>query len=221
MVLNKVSETRENKVNENILKTILVSLAFGFILGILSKILDSPSFNPIFSDITSRLGIWVFIATLLSVYSSSPKIASIKVFSFFVSLMLAYYGYSEIVLNIFPRKVIMFWGICSIISPICAYVMWYACGENWRSDVVLSLPIAVLLTEGWGLRNAYLPIHTHYYLVPILMIIYFIMISILLYVIPTKNKQRIFVILISILLSCILLYFNVLGIVFGGMNSML
>ena len=37
-------------------------IVFGSLLGILLKLLDVPNFNPIYNDIGSNLGIWVFIA---------------------------------------------------------------------------------------------------------------------------------------------------------------
>lgn len=84
-----------------------------------------------------------------------------------------------------------------------------------------SLPITVLLVEGFELRNAYLPIHTHYDLIPLLMGFYVIMITLLLIFIP-KIKMRIFVILpIALILSFMMIYFNVLSLIFGGLNSFL
>lgn len=201
--------------------SIINAIMIGVILGLASKILDSPNINPIFSDIGGRLGIWVFVATLLSVFSYTPKLAAIKIFAFFGAMLTVYYIYTVLVLHFYPERAIIFWGICAALSPICAYILWYARGSELFSNIVLALPLTVLLSEGFGLRNAYLPIHYHYYLVPWLMGIYLIMIVFLLLMIP-KNKTHFWIILlISIILSLIMMNMNVFDRVFGGMNSVM
>ncbi|MEK4510884.1 hypothetical protein EJP82_06235 [Paenibacillus anaericanus] len=202
--------------------SIVNAIIIGVILGLAAKIVDNPSyFNPIFTGIGDRLGIWVFVATLLSVFSYSPKLAAVKIFAFFGSMLTVYYVYTTLVLHFFPQREIIFWGICGAVSPLCAYIMWYARGSGLFTNIVLALPITVLLSEGFELRNAYLPVHTHYYLIPWLMGVYLIMIVVLLLTI-TRNKKKLLVILpIAIILSLILIYFNAFGRLFPGMNSVL
>lgn len=190
-------------------------------MGLVAKLVDDPGANPILDHIGSRLGVWIFVATLLSVFSDSPKQAAVKVFTFFVALLTVYYVYTVFILHFFPQKVIIFWSICAIISPICAYMMWYAGGNGLFSNILLSLPAAVLLTEGYNLRNAYLPIHTHYYLIPWMQGIYLIMILILFLSIAKKGKQLFLTLFITIGLSLLFIYLNVLGRIFGGMNGFL
>lgn len=71
------------------------------------------------------------------------------------------------------------------------------------------------------MRNAYLPIHQHYYLIPLLMGIYLIMIVVLLFTIPKKKMNILVILPIALILSFIMIYFNVLGRMFGGMNGVL
>jgi len=202
--------------------SIVNAIIIGVILGLLAKIVDNPSyFNPIFTNIGDRLGIWVFVATLLSVFSYSPKLAAVKVFAFFGSMLTVYYVYTTLVLHFFPEREIVFWSICAAVSPVCAYIMWYARGIGLFSNIVSALPITVLLSEGFELRNAYLPFHTHYYLIPWLMGIYLIMIVVLLLTIPKSKKKLLAILLIVIILSLIMIYFNVFARLFPGMNSVL
>jgi len=99
--------------------------------------------------------------------------------------------------------------------------MWYARGKGFISAAILSLPITLLLAEGYELRNAYLPIHTHYYLIPWLYGIYILMVVILLAAIP-KNKTNLLVGLsLAMILCWIFVKLNVLGRMFGGMNGVL
>ncbi|APO46715.1 hypothetical protein BS614_23500 [Paenibacillus xylanexedens] len=201
--------------------SIVCAITIGLILGLAAKLVDAQGINPIFDAIGGRLGIWIFVATLISVFSYSPKLAAVKVFFFFVSLLTVYYLYTVFFLHFFPRREIVFWGMCAVVSPMCAYVMWYARGNGRVSSLVVSLPITALLSEGYQLRDAYLPEHTHYYLIPILMVIYLIMAIVLLFIIPTSRLKFLIILPISILLSFIIIYFNVLGQLFGGLNGVL
>ncbi|MDT9719671.1 hypothetical protein QVE09_12205 [Paenibacillus sp. ClWae2A] len=201
--------------------SIVCAITIGLILGLAAKLVDAQGIHPIFDGICGRLGIWIFVATLISVFSCSPKLAAVKVFFFFVSLLTVYYLYTVFFLQFFPRREIVFWGMCAVVSPMCAYVMWYARGNGRVSSLVVSLPITALLSEGYQLRDAYLPEHTHYYLIPILMVIYLIMAIVLLFIIPTSRLKFLIILPISILLSFIIIYFNVLGQLFGGLNGVL
>ncbi|WP_164817464.1 hypothetical protein [Paenibacillus lautus] len=201
--------------------SIVNTMMIGAILGLAAKLVDTPGINPIFDNICGRLGIWVFVATLLSVFSYSPKLAAVKIFAFFGSMLTANYAYTVLFLHFFPMREIVFWGMCAVVSPVCAYIMWYARGNGLLSYIVSALPITVLLSEGFELRHAYLPIHTHYYLIPFLMGIYLIMILVLLLIIPKNKIQFVVVLPIALILSFIMIYFNVLGRIFGGTNSVL
>ncbi|SDD86626.1 hypothetical protein SAMN02799630_04112 [Paenibacillus sp. UNCCL117] len=216
--LNRVRAANKSTAKQKVY-SIGMAIITGVILGLLAKIVDSPDFNPLFTNIGDRLSVWVFVATLLSVFSYSPQMAAVKVFAFFGSMLTAYYVYTTLVLHFFPEREIVFWSICAAVSPICAYMMWYARGSGLFSNMVSALPITVLLAEGFELRNAYLPVHTHYYLIPWLMGLYLIMIVVLLLTIPKGQKNLLAILLIAILLSVILIYFNVFARLFPGMNS--
>lgn len=218
--LNQIRTKTTSTIKQRIF-SILWAIIMGIILGLLAKLLDSPNINPIFDDIGGRLGIWIFIATLLSVFSYSPKLSAIKIFAFFLSMLTTYYLHTTFVLHFFPQKVIIFWSICTVISPLCAYIMWYALGNRLFSKIILSFPISILMSEGFELRNAYLPIHDHYYLIPWLQIIYLIMIVILLILISPQKKQCFTTLILSFILSFILIKLNILSLLFGGMNTYL
>lgn len=220
---NQLSEirVRNQSTNKQKVFSIVSVIMIGVILGLAAKLVDAQGIHPIFDAIGGRLGIWIFFATLISVFSHSPKLAAVKICSFFVSLLTVYYLYTVFFLHFVPMKEIIFWGMCAGVSPMCAYVMWYARGNGWVSSLAVSLPITALLSEGYQLRDAYLPEHTHYYLIPILMGIYLIMVIILLFIVPTKRLKFLIILPISIILSFIIIYFDVLGRLFGGLNGVL
>ncbi|MGG4442581.1 hypothetical protein [Brevibacillus fortis] len=218
--LNQIRIANKSTAKQKVFSIVCATVA-GVILGLAAKIVDSPDFNPIFTSIGDRLGIWVFVATLLSVFSYSPKLAAVKIFAFFGAMLTVYYVYTTLVLHFFPEREIIFWSICAAVSPVCAYIMWYARGSGLFSNIVSAFPITVLLSEGFELRNAYLPFHTHYYLIPWLIGIYLIMIVVLLLTIPKNKKKLLAILLIAIIISLIMIYFNVFARIFPGMKSVL
>ncbi|MDN4604622.1 hypothetical protein P5G61_25570 [Paenibacillus sp. F6_3S_P_1C] len=218
--LDQIKAKSETTTKQKVLSIGYIMLV-GIIMGVAAKLVDAPGINPIFDDIGGRLAVWVFVATLISVFSYSPKWAAVNIFAYFGSMLTVYYAYTVLFLHFSPERAMVFWGICAVGSPICGYIMWYARGNGLFSNVVAALPITLILSEGFQLRHAYLPIHTHYYLIPYLMTIYLIMSVVLLLVIPT-NKIRLFPILsIALIMSFIMVYFNVLGRIFDGMNGVL
>lgn len=184
------------------------TIIIGAILGILAKVVDNPNINPIFDDIGGRLGIWVFIATFLAIYASSPELAAIRVFVFFESMLFTYYMYTIYFLNFFPKRQIIFWNLCVLITPIYAFVMWFARGRSLFSDFCAAIPIAVISSE------AYISCKSNI----LLQSIYVCLIIVLLF----NNKKRyMYVCIMSLLLFLVLIKTNLLTFLFGGWNTML
>jgi uncharacterized membrane protein YjdF len=65
-------------------------------MGVIAKIADSIS---IIGEIGTKLGIWVFVATIIAAYSRYPFSAAINVLLFFLSMLFAYYTYGYAVLG--------------------------------------------------------------------------------------------------------------------------
>ncbi|WP_150270249.1 hypothetical protein [Paenibacillus tepidiphilus] len=207
---------------KRIMVPVITAVIIGILMGWAAKLVDRPGITPFFDDLGGRLGIWVFTAALLAVFSYSPKLAAVRVFAFFASMLTVYYLYTTLVLDFFPAREILFWGICSAVSPVCGYLMWYARGGGgWFAPVVSALPITVLLAEGFELRHAYLPVHYHYYLIPWLMAVYLLMAAALLLIIPKRKTQSLIVLPIALLLALIMISLDLLGALFGGMNGVL
>ncbi|WP_371321718.1 DUF6518 family protein [Robertmurraya korlensis] len=82
-------------------------------------------FFAIISDITTSIGVWVVLATLISVWSKNPEYAALKVLAFFVGMLLAYYIYSHVLFGFFPIYYFIRWGVIALVSPFCAYIFKY------------------------------------------------------------------------------------------------
>ena len=132
--------------------SVLFSSIFGFTLGFVAKILDSPIIPneiSILGYIGSNWGMWIFISTLIAVYSYTSKLAATRVFIFLISLLFSYYTYTLLFLELFPLKYIIFWCILALLSTIPAYIMWFSHANHLISSIITALPISVIAFEGY------------------------------------------------------------------------
>ena len=140
--------------NRKIINTIAI-LFLGIVLGTFSKYLDFrqaelPSVLMAINEaldignFLGRFAIWVLIALCISIYSNSAIRASINVFVFFVGMVGSYYLYSNYIAGFFPRSYAMIWFGFTAISPLLAFVCWYAKGKSKQAIILSALILAVL-----------------------------------------------------------------------------
>ena len=138
-------------VSRQVVDTFAIIL-LGIVLGTFSKFLDDTAVNELpfifeYLDIRNFLGrfaIWVLIAVCISIYSNSSIRAAINVFVFFVGMVTSYYLYSKFVAGFFPRSYAMIWYGFTAVSPMLAFICWYAKGKSKLSFALSSMIIAVL-----------------------------------------------------------------------------
>ena len=146
----------ENSISNNskIINTIAV-LFLGIALGTFSKYLDfrqaelpcvlmaiDEAFD--IHNFLGRFAIWVLIALCISIYSNSAIRASVNVFAFFVGMVASYYLYSNYIAGFFPRSYAMIWFGFTAVSPLLAFVCWYARGKSKLAFILSALILAVL-----------------------------------------------------------------------------
>ena len=155
-------------------------MLLGIILGAFSKFLDenltaiifeyfnnnSVNISPLLlfeyldivhdiANFLSRFAIWVFLALCISIYSTSPIRAAINVFLFFAGMVASYYLYSNYIAGFFPKSYAMIWVGFTVISPVLAFLCWYAKGRGKVSLALASGIIAVLFNMTFVYRFPY------------------------------------------------------------------
>jgi len=194
---------------------ICTSFIIGTLLGIIAKYSDTVTsngsmgvfFHPI-SIITTRLGMWVFLATIIAAWSKSPKIAAVRVFTLFIGVLLAYYIYSQVLFGFFPTYYFLRWGGIAVFSPLLAYMMWFSRGKGPFAVFCASLPIGLLLEQGY-------PLFFHVFSVGLL---FDILTAILLLIILPKQKvQCLKIAALGILIAFIFRNSHILSYFFGGL----
>lgn len=167
--LNKIRFPDTNQqTNNKIINTILI-LLFGIALGVFSKWLDNMSINNSIwwqhilgildlRNVFSLFGIWLFIATTISVYSGTPLRASLNVFLFFLGMCTSYHLYSIYFAGFNPKSYMLIWYLITIISPILAFICWYAKGKGKISLTISSLITGAMLFVSFNIGIWYFDI---------------------------------------------------------------
>lgn len=135
--LNGIRKPIRISLSRKFLYSTLIFIA-GVILGLISKVLDETLSNYLpyiletfdLRNFFSRMGVWIFLAVVISVYSKTPIRSAINVFLFFLGMVGSYYLYTVLVAGFFPKSYMMIWIIMTCISPFVAFVCWYAKGKG-------------------------------------------------------------------------------------------
>ena len=154
---------RKSSLNLSFKRQIVITLGvilLGFLLGILQKWVDGTGGSNLpvmlqqldIGNYFGRLAIWIFLGTLVSVYSESPLRAAINTFMFFISMLAGYYLYCNYVLGFLPRAYMMMWIVISFASFFMAYICWYTIGEGFIAIFISSVIIGVLLAQAFNLN---------------------------------------------------------------------
>lgn len=163
----KILESTRKAADQSVRTQIILclgSLILGILLGVFQKYLDISQ-----AELPSILGTidrlfdlhnffgeflpWIVAAVCLSVYSASPIRAGVNVFSFFTGMVSSYYLYSYYVGGFFPRSYALLWVVFTVLSPLLAFLCWYARGKGWLALLISTGILAVLInmTFSYGL----------------------------------------------------------------------
>lgn len=156
-ILNEIRRPINLPLSKKLLYTASI-FVMGVILGVISKALDETASNllPHFLEVLdlrnflSRIGVWIFLAVLISVYSKSPVRSAINVFLFFVGMVGSYYLYTIRIAGFFPKSYMMIWVIMTVVSPFLAFICWYAKGKGTIAISISSLIFMLVSRPAFG-----------------------------------------------------------------------
>ena len=126
-------------------------MACGLITGVGVKLMDIYTVH--LGNIFSQMSVWIFLCSVLAVYSSTPRRAAVNVFLFCAGMLLTYYLTAEGMHSPYSMTFVYGWSVFSLFSPVLASFTWYAKGKGTVSRlltagiVVVLLVLAVLLFD--------------------------------------------------------------------------
>lgn len=211
--LEKIRKRDNNlKIQNKIINTFII-LALGILLGVFSKWLDNLAIDESvrwqniitrfdLGNFFSGLSVWLFIAIAISVFSKSPLRASLNVLLFFIGMTVSYHIYTILFSGFNPRNYMMIWYGITIISPILAYICWFARGKGPISIAISSVILFVMFSSCFCIGMWYFDIRS------ILELITFLGTCAVLYVNPKNTSISIIIGLVLAFTIRIPLYLN-------------
>ena len=201
---------KDIKVSKKIIHSLLI-LLLGIILGVFSKWLDNLSINDAIwwqhilgivdiRNVFSYVGIWMFLAITISVFSKTPLRASLNVFLFFVGMTVSYHLYTIMFSGFNPKSYMMIWYGITAITPILAFICWYAKGNNKISIIISSVILAVMLLFSFSIFIWY------FYFKSIIDTLLFLGTMLVLYVKPQNSVYSLLLAVVLALIYCLRLY---------------
>lgn len=156
---------KDVKTKTKIINTVLIFI-LGISLGVFSKWLDNLSINDAIwwqhllgmvdlRNVFSEFGVWIFLAVVIAVFSKTPVRASINVFLFFVGMTVSYHLYTIYFSGFNPQSYMMIWYGITAITPILAFVCWYARGNTIIATVISGGILAIMIMVSFSLGILY------------------------------------------------------------------
>ena len=208
--LNKIRcPNKDIKMKKKIINTALIFL-LGICLGIFSKWLDNLSIdNSIWwqniidlldlRNVFSLFGIWIFIAVAISINSKTPLRAGLNVLLFFIGMTTSYHLYTIYFSGFNPKNYMIIWYSITLLSPILAFICWYAKGNGKISLLISSFIITAMMLSSFSIGLWYFDVNS------IIDLLLFIGTIILLYSNPKKTIYSLIIAAcLSFIISCLL-----------------
>ena len=167
-MIQRLKEIREPKESTSTKAKILISIGIalsGLLLGVFQKYIDGGVEMPqIFQSLDivnyfGRFAIWMLLGTIISVYAGTPIRASVNTFLFFISMISAYYLYCNFVSGFLPTSYMMIWIVLSFVSPLIAYICWYAKGKGVAAIAISAVILGVIFSQAFLITQGFYVTH--------------------------------------------------------------
>lgn len=181
----------------------LFSLVLGMLMGWLAYDLSGSG---VVGAIIANIGIWLFTSSLLAYYSQSGLAAALNTFLYFVGVIAAYYAHYVLAGGSIGFGTLLTPLVFAAIGALIGFITWHAGAREWLGALCASVPISLLLAEGYPI-----------YYSRSISLAFDIVCAIVLYVLLCNGKmQRLMALPFIIVFVFALVYFDAFARIFGG-----
>ena len=201
IVLMDLSRIRKiiNDINAGLtLKSVLLYVCIGLIIGTLSKASDSYY---LLSQLTGEISIWIIIGMLIAYFSRRPIEASVKTFVFFIFNLAGYYAYTQFILGFSNINYAISWLVVTLLGAVAACVLWLTRRQDYVGSLVASIPIGLLFAINYPV----------FYTYKINSIICLLLSLGLIFVLRKTFRQKLITLLLSTLVAIVIVASNLLA----------
>lgn len=142
---------RAKKTGFNIM-FILFCLVLGMLMGWISK--DYINYGKTVSAIIQNIGIWVFVSSLIAYFSQDSIKAAVHNFTFLAGVIAAYYVHHILLGKEAVLSTIIFWLVFAVVGALFGFIVHNSRAKEWLGAICASVPIAVLISEGYQIYHA-------------------------------------------------------------------
>lgn len=188
-------------------KHLYVSMAIGFLVGFLCKLVDFYPGNTWIGylglkDLANYFGLFIIITSLIEYTAPTIKCGLFQTLGFMMSMVFSYYATTYIVYKFIPYRYVLLWSIVALCSPMLCWIISQRRKSGLVAVLGILIPILLLGSETYKL----IEYGSHS---PIPIWIEITAIIIMFWKLPQNNKHRIFSIIAFAFLIPFLDYLDV------------
>lgn len=102
------------------------------------------------SDFGNYFGLWIFLITMIAVWSLSWQRAVLHTVTFLIAMITAYYLSTLLLSGYFLAHLLRSWVVITIVfAPPFAAFVWRARNSDWFGALAAAMPIGLLLYEAY------------------------------------------------------------------------
>ena len=133
-LLNKIRTPNRKVQLSKVLLHIMLFAVAGILAGVAAKLLDIHTTN--IGNIFSQMSVWIFLCTVIAVFSDTPFSSAANVFSFCIGMLAAYYATAELTSSVYSMIFVYGWTAFALLSPALGFCTWYAKGKRVISNII-------------------------------------------------------------------------------------
>lgn len=188
-------------------KHLYVSMAIGFLVGFLCKLVDFYPGNTLIGylglkDLANYFGLFIIITSLIEYTAPTIKCGLFQTLGFMMSMVFSYYATTYIVYKFIPYRYVLLWSIVALCSPMLCWIISQRRKSGLVAVLGILIPVLLLGSEAYKLIEG-----GSHSIIPIWIEI--IAIIIMFWKLPLNNKHRIYSIITFVFLMPFLDYFDV------------